>query len=135
MYKVKYLTLQSDLRLSHEVQIKEVDNQKEVDITYYLKNVGNALATDIYICIRFNNINRVKKCKTPWQDKTNINDRPTIIAVSPIPSLKGVITECSGVIVEINKDIDEILSEYIIGASNMAVRSGLYAIPLKGQNA
>jgi hypothetical protein len=130
--KVKYVTIQADLQLSHEVSIKRLDNLKEVDIKFFLKNEGDAIATDVYLLIQFKNIKEFVQCKGTWRDISKLNDNiPTAQTTLTVPVVQPVRTDCHGVIVKVDGDIQQIETRVIIGATNMRTKDRPYVISLK----
>lgn len=86
MNKVKYVTLEADLKLSHELSMKPLDDSKEVDITFFLENIGEVIATDIHLCIQSKNIREIVRCTVPWRDISFANENiPTVQALVPVP--------------------------------------------------
>lgn len=133
MYKVKYVTLQADLQLSHEVAIKPHGNLLEVDITFFLRNVGEVIATDTLVWMQFKNVKEIVKCKGMWTDMSKVNeDVPTIGLRPDSPIVRPIRMHCGGVIVKVDTNVRQVETRVIIGASNMRTREGAYVIPLKG---
>lgn len=132
MYKVKYVTLQADLQLSHELSIKRVDEFQEVDIEFVLTNLGEVIATDTYVLIRFENIKEIVKCTGSWRDKSKINENiPTVQLIYSAPVVRPVRMHCSGVVVRVDSEVQQIEARVIMGATNMRTREGSYVISLK----
>lgn len=133
MYEVKYVTLQADLQLSHEVSLKPLnDLKKEVDITFFLRNIGEVIATDTYLWIQFKNIKEIVQCKPPWSDISKLNKNvPTVQLLYPFPVVPPVRMRCEGVAVTVDGDVQQIESRVILGATNMRSKEGPYYISLK----
>ncbi len=135
MYKVKYVALQADLQLYHEVSVKPSEGQtKEVNISFFLKNPGEVPATNTYIWIRFANIIKIVKCTGDWSDISNINENiPTIEIMYKYPVIRPINMRCKGVVLKVNSDDEQIVSRVIMGAMNMRTKDGPYIISLKEQ--
>lgn len=132
MYKVKYVTLEADLKLSHEVSVKPLDDLKEVDIKFYMTNTGEVLATDTYVWMQFKNVKEIVRCKSGWNNISSANANiPTISRTFPTPVVRPVRYDCSGVVVKVVRNIQQIEARVIMGAINMRTREGAYAIPIK----
>ena len=132
MYEVKYVTLEADLKLSHEVSVKPLDDLKEVAIKFYMKNTGEALATDTYVWMQFNNIKGIVRCTGMWTNVSNINDNiPTVQLVHGMPVVKPVRMHCHDVVVKVESDVEQIEARMIMGAMNMRTKEGPYVIALK----
>lgn len=132
MYKVKYVTLQADLRLSHEISTKPLDEQLEVDISFILINQGEVIATDTYLWVQFQNVKEIVRCTGSWSDKSSINDGiPTIQLIYKVPIVRPVQMLSRGVIVKVDGDVEQIEARVIMGATNMRTREGAYVITLK----
>ncbi len=135
MYKVKYVTLQADLKLSHEVSAKTVDDVKEAKIEFILINLGNVLATQPYVFIQFQNIKSIVKCDPGWVDVSDLNNNiPTIRLLSNIPVCPTIRSHVDGATVRVSKDINQVEAEIALGASNMRFKEGKYNIPLTTTN-
>lgn len=133
MYKVKYVTLQANVRISHEVSVKPLDGLIEVDINLFLINEGEALATDTYVWMQFENIREIAQCKGHWKDVTKFNNNiPTIQLTSLVPIVRPVRMACDGVVVKVDSDVQQIKARLIMGAVNMRTKEGPYVITLKG---
>jgi len=132
MYKVKYVTLEADLRINHEASVKTLDDSKEVDITFFLVNLGEALATDTLMWVQFRNTKEIVRCKSGWKDISNLNNNiPTVQLPVAVPIMAKIKTQCSGLVVKVDKDIQQIEMSVIIGATNMRTKEGTYVIPLQ----
>lgn len=135
MYKVKYVTLEADLKLSHEVSVKRLDDSKEVDITFFLENLGEVLATDIFLCIQPKNIREILRCTGQWRDISSANENiPTVQTLVAVPLVRPVRQHCSGFVVKVDSDVEQIEARVIMGATNMRSKDGPYVIPLKEMN-
>jgi hypothetical protein len=127
--KVKYVVLQADLQLTYEVSVKPLDNSKEVDIKFFLRNLGDVIATDTYMFLVFKNVKRIVKCKDPWADLSASNEsRPTARLLQDMPVIKPVRLHCSGVVVEVDNNTQQIEAELTMGATNMRIREDTYII-------
>ena len=132
MYQIKYVTLQADLQLSHQVSVKPSEDLIQADITFSLENLGEALATDTYVWIQFKNIIEIVQCKGDWRDISNFNQNiPTASMVRQVPVVRPVKNNCAGVVVKVGSDVEQIETRVIIGATNMRSKDGPYVIPLK----
>ena len=132
MYQLPYVTLQADLQLSHEVSAKPLEDLIEVDIKFFLKNLGEVLATDTYVWIRFNNVKEIVRCKGMWGDISELNDNiPTIQLLYTAPVVRPIRMECRGVVVKVARDVEQIEARVVMGAINMRSKDGSYVIPLK----
>jgi len=130
--RIKYVSLQADLILSHEVSVKPLDDSKEVDIDFFLENQGDVLATDIYAWVRFKNIKEIVRCKGNWKNISDINENiPTIQLVYRAPVVKPISMGCKGVIVKVDKGVRQVEARIIMGAINMRTRDGSYVISLE----
>jgi hypothetical protein len=131
MYKVKYATLEPDLRISHKLSIKSLDDSVEADISFVLTNKGGVLATQPYVWIQFKNVKRIVRCTGSWVNISEYNDSvPTIRFAGAIPIYPGVRSCCQGAVVEADKGIKQVEAYVMMGAVNMRVKEGAYAIPL-----
>lgn len=130
--KVKYITLQADLELNHEVTQKPVDNLIEVDIKFILINLGEVLATDTVVWIQFKNIREIVRCSRSWKDISNLNENiPTVELLVTKPMVRPIRRDCGGVTVKVDGDVHQIEARVIMGATNMRTKDGSYVIPLK----
>lgn len=135
MYKVKYVTLQSDLRISHEVLAKPVDDETEVKIKFALTNHGNVLATQPYVYIKFKNVKEIVKCDSGWTDESSLNNNiPTVSNSKSIPVCPTVTSVVDGVTVRMSKGINQIEADMVLGAGNMRFKEGKYIIPFQTKN-
>lgn len=134
MYKLPYITLQADLQLSHEMSIKQLDELQEVDITFFLTNQGEVIATNTYIWLQFKDIKEIVRCKGSWSDQSKRNDNiPTVQLIYTAPIISPVRMDCNGVVVKVDNDVQQIETYVHIGATNMRTKHGPYSIPLKGK--
>lgn len=132
--KKKYVALQADLILSHEITIKPLNGSKEVDITFCLHNLGDALATDTFMYIIFNNIRKIVKCYGVWSDQSEVSKGAlTISATLHAPIVRPIKNYCRGVIVNVDKEVEQIETYAIISSTNMRAKEGPYYISLKEQ--
>ena len=130
--RTKYVSLQADLQLSHKVSAKPLEDLIEIDITFFLTNLGEVLATDTYIWIQFKNIKEIVRCKGRWTNISNYNDNiPTVNLVLGTPIVRPVISNCDGVVVKVDSNVKQIESRVIMGTTNMRSKDGPYVIPLK----
>jgi len=132
MFKVKYVTLQADLQLEHEVSIRKLDDTREVSITFSLSNLGEVIATDTYLLVQFKNISSLVKCDAPWRDISHLNKNiPTIETTFEDPIVQWVRSCCREVTVKVDSHIETIVAGIVLGATNMRTKEGTYLIPLK----
>jgi hypothetical protein len=130
--KIKYVTMQADLELSHEITAKPVGNLIEAYITFFLRNRGDVLATHIYVWMQFKNIKEIVRCTGEWGDVSDVNKNiPTIELLYKYPVIRPVRMHCQGIVVKVDSDVKQIEARVIIGAINMRTRDGSYVIPLK----
>ncbi len=135
LHKVQYVTLQADLQLSHEVSIKPSDNLKEVDIKFFLTNVGEVIAANTYVWMQFKNVREIVQCKGMWRNISKLNENiPTVQIVLQVPLVRPIRNDCEGVAVKVDSDVEQIESRVIMGSTNMRSKDGTYAIPLKETN-
>ncbi len=127
--RMKPIILESDVHLSTEVSAKSVDNFVEVDINFSLINSGDALATDTLVRLHFENIKEIVSCAGHWNNDTELNEgEPCISMTSIVPIVKGLRLKIYGCVVRVEKEIEAIKADVIIGASNMRTRRGEYTI-------
>ena len=132
MYKVKYVTLQADLQMSHEISVKQIDEFKEVDISFFLINQGEVVTTDTYLWLQFQNVKEIVRCNGSWSDKSSINDNvPTVQLIYRAPIVRPVRMHCNGVVVRVDSEVRKIEAHVVMGAINMRTKEGTYIIPLK----
>lgn len=130
--KIKYVALQADLELRHEVTSKPSGRLTEADIKFFLHNRGDVVATDIYLWMRFKNVKEIVRCTGDWKNISSLNENvPTIQLVWKIPVIRAIRMHCDGVIVKVGKNVKRIEARVIVGATNMRTRDGSYVIPLK----
>lgn len=130
--KIKYVALQADLELRHEVTSKPSGRLTEADIKFLLENRGDVLATDIYLWMQFKNVEEIVRCTGEWENISSLNENvPTIQVVYETPVIRGIEMSCDGVIVKVGKNVKRIEARVIVGATNMRTRDGSYVIPLK----
>jgi len=132
MYQVKYVTLQADLRLNHEVSVKPLDDMLEVDIKFVLVNTGDVLATDAYVWMQFTNIKQLVKCMGNWLDISKFNKNiPTIRILADTPVCPSINFHCEGVTLRVDKELDRIEAQVTLGASGTRIKEGRYVIQLQ----
>lgn len=132
MYKKKFTTLEADLQLTPEVSVKPEGNFKEVTITFWLKNTGEVMATDVYIWMQFKNIEEIVRCGSRWHDCSEINENiPTVERRCVTPVVRPVRIHCEEVIVKVAKEVEQIEAKLIMGAINMRTIDGPYVILLE----
>jgi hypothetical protein len=132
MFKVKYVTLQADFELTHEVTSKPSDGLTEVDIEFSLVNQGDVVATDIYVWMQFKNVKEIVRCALSCQNVSRLNSNiPTIQLVSNVPVIRPVRVRCGEVVVKVGSGVSEIEAQVIMGATNMRTKEGSYVISLK----
>ena len=130
--KIKYIALQADLELTHEVTSKLSDGLTEADIEFFLVNRGDVVATDIYAWMQFKNIKEIMRCTPDCQNVSSFNNNiPTIQLVPKTPVIRPVRMRCGGVTVKVGGDVKHIEAKVIIGATNMRTKEGSYVITLK----
>jgi len=130
--KIKYVALQADIELTHEVTSKPSDDLTEADIRFFLKNQGDVVATDIYVWMQFRNVKEIVRCKGNWHNISSINrNNPTIELEYTTPVLHSIRMHCSGVVVKVDSGVSEIEATVVIGATNMRIKEGSYVISLK----
>ena len=131
MYKVKYVTLQADLVLSHEISIKPLDKQKEVDITFII-NLADVPATHVELLVQFNNVREIVRCKPHCLNASRLNNGiPTVqipVRATVIRQIRSILEACT---VKVDNGVEEIRAQVIISAANMRTKEGTYVIPLK----
>ena len=131
MYKVKYATLEADLRISHKLSIKSLDDSIEADIRFVLTNKGDVLATQPYVWIQFKNVKAIARCTGKWANISEYNDNvPTIRLVGDVPVYPTMWNYCHGAVVKADKGIKQVEAYVKMGAGNMRIKEGAYAIPL-----
>ena len=132
IFKVKYVTLQADLELTHEVTSKPSDGLTEADIEFFLVNQGDVVATDIYVWMQFKNVKEIVRCELDCRDVSSINTNiPTIQLVPKAPVIRPVRMQCGKVAVKVGGDVKRIEARVVMGAINMRTKEGSYAISLE----
>jgi len=132
MYKVKYVVLQPDLQLGHEISLKPSEGQIEADIEFFLTNQGEAVGTHTIVWIQFQNVKKIVRCRDVCQDISKLNNDIPTVQITPLaPVVPRVRTVCEGVTVKVDSDVGQIVAKVIIGAANMRTKEGTYVIPLK----
>jgi hypothetical protein len=126
--KIKYITLQSDLKLTCSVSSKHQGTIREVTLSCVLTNEGNVVAADSGIIISFLNILSIKKCPEGWTNDSDFNRNPTVSFYSPQPILANLF--CKGVTVQVASNIKQIDTYVALSASNMKTKSFKYNIPV-----
>jgi len=130
--KIKYVALQADIELTHEVTPKPSDDLTEADIRFFLKNQGDVVATHIYVWMQFKNVEKIVRCKGDWHNISRINrNNPTIELEYITPVLHSIRMHCGGVVVKVDSGVSEIEATVVIGATNMRTKEGSYVIALK----
>lgn len=135
--RMKPITLESDVHMSSEVSAKSVGNSIEVDINFFLHNIGDALATDTIVRIDFRNIKEIVTCHDNWTNDTELNEGSPCISLGSVggrPLVKGLKYQAHGCVVRVEKEIEAIIADVIIGASNMRTRTGEYTIYIKDKS-
>ena len=132
MYKkIKYVALQADLELTHEVKSRPSDNLIEADIRFFLQNRGDILSSNVYLWIQFANIREIVNCTGKWHDITDLNNGvPTIQLLYEYPVITPIKMHCQGVVVKIDNDVRVIEARAVMGAMNMRTKDGPYVIVL-----
>jgi hypothetical protein len=132
IYKVKYITLESDLRISHDVSAKPIDDLTQAEIKFTLINYGNVLATQPYIFIQFRNVKEIVKCGPLWANVSYLNNNiPTIRFSGTIPVCPTIHSAIGGATVSVSKGVNQIEADITLGASNMRFKEGRYTVPLQ----
>ena len=130
--KIKYIALQADLELTHEVTSKPSGGLTEADIKFFLENRGDVVATGIYLWVQFKNIKEIAQCTGNWADISNINDNiPTIQLVPKVPVIRPIRMRYSKVTVKVGRNVKRIEARVVIGAINMRTKAGSYVISLE----
>ena len=130
--KIKYIALQADLELTHEVTSKPSGGLTEANIEFFLVNRGDVMATDIYVGIQFKNVEKIVRCTGSWQDISALNDGiPTISLLCSVPVIEPVRLLCKGVTIKVDKSVEQVQTNVVIGATNMRTKEGSYVIALK----
>jgi hypothetical protein len=130
--KIKYVALQADIELSHEVTSKSSKGSTEADIKFYLKNQGDVMATDIFVMMQFNNVKEIAQCTGNWTDISGVNENTPTIALSyDVPVIKPIRHRCAGITVKVDRTVRQIEARVLIGAINMRTKDGSYLISLE----
>jgi len=130
--RIKYVALQADLELTHEVTSKPSGGLTEADIKFFLENRGNVVATGIYVWVQFENVKEIVQCTGNWADISDINDNiPTIQLVPKAPVIRPIRMRYSKVTVKVGGDVKRIEARVIMGAINMRTKDGSYVISLE----
>ncbi|TES84662.1 MAG: ATP-binding protein [Dehalococcoidia bacterium] len=130
--KIKYVSLQADLQLNHKVSVKPLNDLTEVNIEFALENQGDVLASNVYVWIQFENVEEIVRCTGSWRDisKAN-NDIPTASLLLVRPVVRPIRVFCSGLVVKVKKDVNQVDARVIMSATNMRTRDGAYVISLE----
>lgn len=128
--RIKYVSLQADLILSHEVSVKPINDLIEVEIDFTIINVGDVLATSVYLRLLFHNVEKIVSTGT-WQDISKYNkDRPTIRFLAKVPICPGIPLQKNKVTVNVKKGTKQIEAHLWLGAANMRIKEGVYVIAI-----
>jgi len=129
--KIKYVALQADLELRHEVTSKPSDGLTEADIKFFLHNRGDVVATDIYVWMQFKNVEEIVQCTGAWNNISRVNKNiPTIQLVYEAPVIRPIRMRCGEITVKVGKSVKWIVARVIVGATNMRTKEGAYVISL-----
>lgn len=132
MYKVQYVTLQSDLHLSHESSIEKLKDTAKVTIKFFLHNLGEVVSYNSYIWIKFRNAEKILEFKGDWRDISHLNDGiPTAQFLSTIPVIQEVRFHASSLVVEVQNKVDVLEADLILSSPNMRTKEGPYVISLE----
>jgi predicted HTH transcriptional regulator len=126
--KVKYVTVQADLQLSHTSKITHHDKYKEVSLDFNLTNIGSVLASEPFLFIHFHNIDKISTITTYWTDVTHLNPEPTAQCYSGQP-VAGIVN-IGGVTVQVKKEVKQINTSVEMLSMNMRTKKLEYVIPL-----
>lgn len=130
--KIKYIALQADIELTHEVTSKPSDGLTEAAIEFWLVNRGDVVATDIYVWMQFKNVKEIVRCTLDCQNVSSFNRNiPTVQVVSKAPVIRPIRMHCGEVVVKVDSGVSEVEAKVIIGATNMRTKEGSYVIGLK----
>ena len=130
--KIKYIALQADLELTHEVTSKPSDGLTEADIEFWLVNRGDVVATDVYVWMQFKNVKEIVRCTLDCQNVSSLNRNiPTIQVVSKAPVIRPIRMHCGEVVVKVDSGVSKIEARVVMGATNMRTKEGSYVISLK----
>lgn len=129
--RVKYVTFQAELRLKAEIlKITPDAETMNVNIQFRLENVGESLATGIYVWLQFQNVLQIVNLKS-WQDISNINDnKPTIQQQFLYSVIKPILMKCGQLELKVNPDTKQIVALLRMGAVNMKTKNEPYVISL-----
>jgi len=124
----------ADLRLSHEVAQKELEDSKEVEIRLSLVNQGKREAEHPYLTMHFLDIEQLVNCSGEVVDISSYNKGIPIIRVlldNPIyPTIRW---QCGKVTVKVKKDAKQIQTSIDIRAGKMH-KKGTYPIDLHDED-
>ncbi len=126
--KVKYVTVQADLQLSHSSSITSHDEYKEVIVDFKLSNTGDILAGSPFMYISFENIEQITNCNQFWLDITHLNPKPTVQYYSGQPIAGNV--KIGGITLRVKKDIKQISALVELYSTNMRRKIIEYIIKL-----
>jgi len=126
--KVKYVTVQADLQLSHSSSVTSHDAYKEVSLDFELTNIGDVLADSPLIYIAFKNIERITGCKTSWKDISKLNPKPTVRCYLSQPI--GGKMHIGGFTLRVKKAISQIRAFVELYSTNMRNKKYEYIIEL-----
>jgi hypothetical protein len=130
--KIKYVALQADLELTHEVTSKSSGDLTEADIEFFLENRGDVVATDIYLWVQFENIKEIAQYRGNWADISDLNNNiPTIQLVPKVPMIRPIRMRCGKIAIKVGGDVKRIEARVVIGAINMRTKEGSYVISLE----
>ena len=127
--KIKYVTVQAELQLSHSMSIVSVKDHKEIDIEFILNNTGDVIAADPFMYVSFDNIEQIINCKQHWHDVTTLNKKPTIQYFSGIPAAGKM--HIGGAKVQVTNETKQINTSIEIFSTNMKNKKLKYDIPLE----
>lgn len=131
MYGIRYVEMQTELQLTHEVSVKAIEGSKEVAIKFRIHNTGDLLATSPYARIVLNNIEKIVDSGC-WEDISAFNENiPTLRIVSSVPICPEIaLVTTPELRVKVAENIDYIDAYFWLGAANMRVKKGPYLIVL-----
>ena len=128
----QYVSLQADLQLSNEIEVKSTDGTQTVKVTLFLENIGEIIATNTNVLMQFKNVRKIVECTQDCKDLSAVNNNIPIMGIYPgLPILRPIRHHCGSVTVEVEKDIQQIETKVIIGALNMRTKEGPYSIAIK----
>jgi len=132
----QYVALQVDVQLSNEVEVKSADKSQAVKVKLFLVNVGEVIATNTIVWMQFKNVKKIIKCEDPCRDMSAVNDDIPTVGIKPsAPIVRPIRHHCGSVTVEVEKGVQQIETEVIIGAQNMRTKEGPYSITIKKEGA